>query len=100
MGSYQDGIFKFIMKIPENFPDGDCPVSICSMNLGMEKLVLHVIKVNVITDMTQVEGHQAHLKAVLVNDHPLASSETNKSNVPFIHFLWLPLNKNLLRRVN
>lgn len=25
MGSYQDGIFKFIMKIPENFPDGDCP---------------------------------------------------------------------------
>ena len=28
MGSYQDGIFKFIMKIPENFPDGDCPVSI------------------------------------------------------------------------
>lgn len=28
MGSYQDGIFKFIMKIPENFPDGECPVSI------------------------------------------------------------------------
>ena len=27
MGSYQDGIFKFVMKIPENFPDGDCPVS-------------------------------------------------------------------------
>lgn len=25
MGSYQDGIFKFVMKIPENFPDGDCP---------------------------------------------------------------------------
>ena len=28
MGSYQDGIFKFVMTIPENFPDGDCPVSI------------------------------------------------------------------------
>lgn len=27
MGSYQDGIFKFVMTIPENFPDGDCPVS-------------------------------------------------------------------------
>ena len=27
MGSYQDGIFKFTMNIPENFPDGDCPVS-------------------------------------------------------------------------
>lgn len=25
MGSYQDGIFKFVMTIPENFPDGDCP---------------------------------------------------------------------------
>ncbi|EDO45944.1 predicted protein [Nematostella vectensis] len=25
MGLYQDGIFKFQMTIPENFPDGDCP---------------------------------------------------------------------------
>ncbi|XP_068710602.1 protein AKTIP homolog [Montipora foliosa] len=25
MGSYQDGIFKFVMTIPENFPDGECP---------------------------------------------------------------------------
>lgn len=32
MGSYQDGIFKFIMKIPENFPDGDCPVSIYTID--------------------------------------------------------------------
>ena len=60
MGSYQDGIFKFIMKIPENFPDGDCPVSI-------------ILKVNY-TNMTHVERHQVHLKAVLVNDYPLTSS--------------------------
>lgn len=25
MGSYQDGIFKFVLTIPENFPDGECP---------------------------------------------------------------------------
>lgn len=28
MGDYQDGIFKFTMTAPDNFPDGDCPVSI------------------------------------------------------------------------
>ena len=26
-GMYQEGIFRFILTIPENFPDGDCPVS-------------------------------------------------------------------------
>lgn len=26
-GLYQEGIFRFILTIPENFPDGDCPVS-------------------------------------------------------------------------
>ncbi|KAK3729913.1 hypothetical protein QZH41_018072, partial [Actinostola sp. cb2023] len=25
MGDYQDGIFKFIMTVPDNFPDGGCP---------------------------------------------------------------------------
>ncbi|KXJ25296.1 Protein AKTIP-like [Exaiptasia diaphana] len=25
MGDYQDGIFKFTMTVPDNFPDGDCP---------------------------------------------------------------------------
>lgn len=24
-GLYQEGIFRFILTIPENFPDGDCP---------------------------------------------------------------------------
>jgi ubiquitin-protein ligase len=26
-GIYEEGVFKFIMTIPENYPDGDCPVS-------------------------------------------------------------------------
>ena len=65
MGSYQDGIFKFIMKIPENFPDGDCPVSI---NFKSK------------CEYDQVERHPVHLKAELVGDHPLSSSETNTSN--------------------
>lgn len=26
-GLYQDGVFKFDVHIPENYPDGDCPVS-------------------------------------------------------------------------
>lgn len=67
MGSYQDGIFKFIMKIPENFPDGDCPVSVI------------ILKVN--ANMTPVKRHPVHLKAVFISDHPLACSETNV----FIH---------------
>lgn len=27
-GLYQDGVFKFTVYIPDNYPDGDCPVSI------------------------------------------------------------------------
>lgn len=26
-GLYQDGVFKFTVYIPDNYPDGDCPVS-------------------------------------------------------------------------
>jgi ubiquitin-protein ligase len=26
-GIYEEGVFKFVMTIPENYPDGDCPVS-------------------------------------------------------------------------
>lgn len=26
-GLYQDGVFKFTIYIPDNYPDGDCPVS-------------------------------------------------------------------------
>ena len=26
-GLYQEGVFKFKLVIPENYPDGDCPVS-------------------------------------------------------------------------
>lgn len=63
MGSYQDGIFKFIMKIPENFPDGDCPVSVI------------ILKVN--ANMTPVKRHPVHLKVVFISDHPLACSERN-----------------------
>ena len=40
MGSYQDGIFKFVMKIPENFPDGDCPVSINPPNTVNRSLII------------------------------------------------------------
>lgn len=47
MGSYQDGIFKFIMKIPENFPDGDCPVSIYSTKLENGKLGTNKNKINI-----------------------------------------------------
>lgn len=25
-GFYEEGVFKFIMTIPENYPDGDCPI--------------------------------------------------------------------------
>lgn len=28
-GLYQDGVFKFTVYIPDNYPDGDCPVSGC-----------------------------------------------------------------------
>ena len=31
-GMYQEGIFRFILTIPENFPDGDCPVSHLFLN--------------------------------------------------------------------
>lgn len=27
-GLYQDGVFKFTVYIPDNYPDGECPVSI------------------------------------------------------------------------
>ena len=68
MGSYQDGIFKFIIKIPENFPDGDCPVSVI------------ILKVN--ANMTPVIRHPVYLKAVFISDNLfLACSETNV----FIH---------------
>ena len=26
-GLYQDGVFKFTVYIPDNYPDGECPVS-------------------------------------------------------------------------
>jgi hypothetical protein len=26
-GIYQEGVFRFKLVIPENYPDGDCPVS-------------------------------------------------------------------------
>ena len=29
-GLYQEGVFKFKLVIPENYPDGDCPVSLRS----------------------------------------------------------------------
>ena len=29
-GIYEEGAFKFVMTIPENYPDGDCPV--CNIN--------------------------------------------------------------------
>ena len=34
-GVYQEGIFRFKIIIPENYPDGDCPVSarVCYINL-------------------------------------------------------------------
>ena len=25
-GLYQEGVFRFSIHIPDNFPDGDCPV--------------------------------------------------------------------------
>ena len=28
MGIYQDGVFRFTLNVPSNYPDGDCPVSI------------------------------------------------------------------------
>ncbi len=27
-GLYQEGVFKFSVQIPENYPDGDAPVSV------------------------------------------------------------------------
>lgn len=27
-GVYQEGVFRFQLAIPENYPDGDCPVGI------------------------------------------------------------------------
>lgn len=27
-GIYQEGVFKFDLNIPENYPDGDCPVGV------------------------------------------------------------------------
>ena len=27
-GYYQEGVFRFSVIIPEQFPDGDCPVSV------------------------------------------------------------------------
>jgi len=32
-GIYQEGIFRFKLFIPDNFPDGDCPVSQLFLNL-------------------------------------------------------------------
>lgn len=34
-GLYQDGVFKFTIYIPDNYPDGDCPVS-CEFVLALK----------------------------------------------------------------
>ena len=31
-GLYQEGVFKFTLTVPENYPDGDCPVSWLTVN--------------------------------------------------------------------
>lgn len=72
MGSYQDGIFKFIMKIPENFPDGECPVSI---NFNKSKCEY---------DPNPKVSSASESFNLLVTDYPLASSET-KISIISIH---------------
>ena len=32
MGIYQDGVFRFKLNVPSNYPDGDCPVSYKTWN--------------------------------------------------------------------
>ena len=36
-GLYQEGVFRFKVTIPDNFPDGDCPVS-TQLQLNLERL--------------------------------------------------------------
>lgn len=45
-GLYQDGVFKFTVYIPDNYPDGECPVSSCQMNskILFQTVVLQIFK--------------------------------------------------------
>ena len=67
------------------------------------RIVLHsvqlllLLKANV--NVIQIVRHRLHLKAVLVSDHPLTSSETNSSNVSIYPHSLATSTKNLLRRV-
>ena len=36
-GLYQEGVFRFKVTIPDNFPDGDCPVS-TQLQINLERL--------------------------------------------------------------
>ena len=38
-GLYQEGVFKFTLTIPENYPDGDCPVSYISATISLLTLL-------------------------------------------------------------
>ena len=40
-GLYQEGIFKFSVQIPENYPDGDAPVS---SNFQISQMCTHARK--------------------------------------------------------
>ena len=43
-GLYQEGVFKFTLTVPENYPDGDCPVSWLTVN-SIPLLTLYSIMV-------------------------------------------------------
>lgn len=51
-GLYEDGVFKFTIYIPDNYPDGECPVSSpCgmnpeySLNVSLTSLKIHLVSV-------------------------------------------------------
>ena len=75
-GIYAEGVFKFVMTIPENYPDGDCPV--CNINLILP--VFRGLFYEVIHSQSSIFILQL-MKFVPPVYHPLINFETGEVNV-------------------
>ncbi len=65
-GIYEEGVFKFVMTIPENYPDGDCPVSTILMkNSNVQKKITgaKALGDSVLKANTVFPGHCAYKSA-------------------------------------